>query len=253
MTRFSSCNPLAFDIQLTTTKSMMMLGRGKEDLDSPETELSGDVSGKLNVFMTEYSYEGLVQEEKVEEIMQELYKEITLATSSSNTSPPTTISESCGASMSDSSSTVMAGIEFVGPTKKMHMPGVKGGSPEKELWIVDTGFEFDGEYDIINNNVVNIAGGGEGETERMEGFNDLDLVSVLVQSCARTKWVTESDEKKGNYSKRKKRALMKTDCIGSVWQKGVGTEGEGGSVQRRASASSVAKPAQVFDGILARL
>ncbi|KAK8550416.1 hypothetical protein V6N12_039127 [Hibiscus sabdariffa] len=132
---------------------MMMLGRGKEDLKSPETELSGDVLGKLNVFMTD-SYEGLVPEEKVEEIMQELYKEITLATSSSNTSPPTTISESCGASMSESSSTVMAGIEFVGPTKKMHMPGLKGGSPEKELWIMDTGFEFDGKYDIINNNVV---------------------------------------------------------------------------------------------------
>ncbi|KAK8645081.1 hypothetical protein V6N13_118934 [Hibiscus sabdariffa] len=130
-----------------------MLGRGKEDLKSPETELSGDVLGKLNVFMTD-SYEGLVPEEKVEEIMQELYKEITLATSSSNTSPPTTISESCGASMSESSSTVMAGIEFVGPTKKMHMPGLKGGSPEKELWIMDTGFEFDGKYDIINNNVV---------------------------------------------------------------------------------------------------
>ncbi|GMI92590.1 hypothetical protein HRI_002928300 [Hibiscus trionum] len=140
---------------------MMMLGRGKEELRSPETELSGGISGKLNVFLTEsddgseLSYEGLVEEEKVEEIMQELYKEITLTTSSSNTSPPTTvtfpslsssssllsslkISESCGASVSDSSSTVMAGIEFVGPTKKL--PDANGGSPssEKELWIMET-------------------------------------------------------------------------------------------------------------------
>ncbi|KAK8547369.1 hypothetical protein V6N13_098079 [Hibiscus sabdariffa] len=192
-----------------------MLGRGKEDLKSSETGLSGDISGKLNVFMTdsnegsELSYEGLVQEEKVEEIMQELYKEMTLATSSSNTSPPTSvavtfpslslslslssssssllssltffpvndvkISESCGASMSDSSSTVMAGIEFVGPTRRM--PGVKGGSSEKELWIMDTGFEFDGEYD--NNKAVIIAGGGKGETGRMEVDEDQWLARVL--------------------------------------------------------------------------
>ncbi|XP_039031640.1 uncharacterized protein LOC120166454 [Hibiscus syriacus] len=105
---------------------MMLIGRGKEDRKSRETELSGDVSGKLDVLLmdsddgNELSYEGLVEEEKVEEIMRELYKEITPpTTSSSNTYPPTTISESCGASMSDSSSTVMAGIEFVGPTKKM--------------------------------------------------------------------------------------------------------------------------------------
>ncbi|KAL4334752.1 hypothetical protein GQ457_07G045120 [Hibiscus cannabinus] len=136
---------------------------GKEDLKSPGAEISGDISGNLNVLFTdsddgtELSHEGLVEEEKVEEIMQELYKEITLATySSSNTSPPKTvtfpsppppffpandvkISESCGASMSDSSSTVMAGVEFVGPTKKSKTPDVKGGSPPpvKELWIAE--------------------------------------------------------------------------------------------------------------------
>ncbi|KAK8581928.1 hypothetical protein V6N13_144921 [Hibiscus sabdariffa] len=139
---------------------------GKEDLKSPGTEISGDISGNLNVLFTdsddgtEPSHEGLVEEEKVEEIMQELYKEITLAAYSSNTSPPTTvtfpspppppflspltffpandvkISESCGASMSDSSSTVMAGVEFVGPTKRM--PDVKAGSPPvKELWVTE--------------------------------------------------------------------------------------------------------------------
>ncbi|GMI81392.1 hypothetical protein HRI_001808500 [Hibiscus trionum] len=167
----------------------------KEDLKSPGTGISGDISGKLNVFLTDsddgsdLSYEGLVEEEKVEEIMQELYKEIT---SASNTSPPTTvrnfsfpifffaamqllspltffpvhdvikISESCGASMSDSSSTVMAGVEFVGPTKKMPS-SVKGGlpPPEKELRITDMGFDD-------NNNVVKSRGAGKREVEKME-------------------------------------------------------------------------------------
>ncbi|KAK5830078.1 hypothetical protein PVK06_013872 [Gossypium arboreum] len=137
---------------------MMTLGGGKEDLKSLEIELPGNVAGKLNVLLTdsddgsEFSYEGSVEEEKLEEIMQELYKEIastspppsvtfpSLSSSSSSSSSLTfspisdvKISESCGASMSDSSSTVMAGIAFVGPTGKF--PDVKEGSPEKELWI----------------------------------------------------------------------------------------------------------------------
>ncbi|MBA0622377.1 hypothetical protein Godav_007928, partial [Gossypium davidsonii] len=70
---------------------MMMLGGGKEDLNSPEIGLPGNVAGKLNVLLTdsddgsEFSYEGSVEEEKLEEIMQELYKEIT------STSPPPSV------------------------------------------------------------------------------------------------------------------------------------------------------------------
>ncbi|XP_039071717.1 uncharacterized protein LOC120218891 [Hibiscus syriacus] len=161
---------------------MMMLGRGQEDLKSQKTELPGDISGKLDVLLmdsddgSELSFERLVEEDKVEEIMQELYKEITLATSSSNTYPPSTISESCGASMSDLSSTVMAGIEFVGPTKKM--PDIKGGLPEtgngssdNELRIMKMGFDD-------NNNVV-IGGGGKGEADKMEVDDDQWLARVL--------------------------------------------------------------------------
>lgn len=112
-------------------------GEGEES-KSPETELSGDVAGNLSLFLTESddqsesSIEGSVEKAKLEEIMQELYKEITGISSSYNASPPTVTSqfpssslpffdinsESCGASMSDSSSSVMAGIELVAPTER---------------------------------------------------------------------------------------------------------------------------------------
>ncbi|XVE53899.1 hypothetical protein DITRI_Ditri03aG0039100 [Diplodiscus trichospermus] len=160
-----------------------------------ETELSGDISGKLNVLLTEsideneLSNEGLVEEEKLEEIMQELYKEIT--SSSYNTSPPTITllspsssslspfsmsslpffcvsdfkSESCGASMSDSSSTVMAGIAFVGQAGKLSdikagLPETGNGSPSNELWVLGMGFDDNSS----NNDVV----GREEEEVEME-------------------------------------------------------------------------------------
>ncbi|XWS17639.1 hypothetical protein CRYUN_Cryun33cG0084700 [Craigia yunnanensis] len=175
---------------------MMVLGVGEDDSMSPETELSDDIVMKLNVFLTEsddesnFSNEGLVEEEKLEEIMQELYKEIT--SSSYNTSQPTVTfsspssssssplslsslpffavsdvkSESCGASMSDSSSTVMAGIEFVGPVGKLSnvkvgLPETGNGSRENELWVMEMGFD--------DNNSNNVVGGGE---EEMEGSDE---------------------------------------------------------------------------------
>ncbi|XWS72456.1 hypothetical protein CRYUN_Cryun02cG0041300 [Craigia yunnanensis] len=182
---------------------MMMLGGGEEeDSESPEAELSGDFGGKLNVLLTEYddesefSSEGLVEEEKLEEMMQELYKEIT--SSSYNTSPPTVTlpspssssssplflsslpffvvsdvkSESCGASMSDSSSTVMAGIEFVGPTGKLSdvrvgLPETGNGSPENKLWVMGTGFDDNNNYNDV------VEGGVEGlKEEEMEGCDE---------------------------------------------------------------------------------
>ncbi|BFG18144.1 hypothetical protein CerSpe_044180 [Prunus speciosa] len=76
--------------------------------------------------------------------MQELYKEITPTPATNSTKPsspaasfptPSLVvgngkSESCGASVSDSASTVMAGIKFVGPT------GNNGGfSPENGVGL----------------------------------------------------------------------------------------------------------------------
>ncbi|GMJ07627.1 hypothetical protein HRI_004431900 [Hibiscus trionum] len=133
----------------------MMTFRGKEEEESksPETELSGDVAWKLSVLLTEsddeseLSDEGLVEEDKLEEIMQELYREITIASSSSYNTSPLPFSavsgvngESCGASMSDLSSTVMAGIEFVAaPTGKY--------LAKNELTNNDVGGEEDVEMD----------------------------------------------------------------------------------------------------------
>ncbi|PPR80283.1 hypothetical protein GOBAR_AA40436 [Gossypium barbadense] len=106
-------------------------------LGSPEYGFSGEAAGKLNVLLTESDDESEFSndEGKLEEIMQELYKEITATTTSSspNTSPPMVTlpdvkSESCGASMSDSSSTVMAGIEFVVHAGKL---------PEKEIGVTE--------------------------------------------------------------------------------------------------------------------
>ncbi|KAJ0031861.1 hypothetical protein Pint_12956 [Pistacia integerrima] len=100
---------------------------------------------------TELSPESPMKEEKIEEIMQELYKESSfpsplsspsssLSSSSSSSSSSSLLpfdgkSESCGASVSDSGSTMMAGIEFVGPTGCMTKG--KGGVVRK--WGVDGG------------------------------------------------------------------------------------------------------------------
>ncbi|KAL4295491.1 hypothetical protein GQ457_12G021130 [Hibiscus cannabinus] len=136
---------------------------------SPETEISGDFAWSLSVLLSEsedeseLSDESLVEEEKLEEIMQELYREITTTTtttssSSNNTSPvplpPPPCSavsgvygESCGASMSDSSSTVMAGIEFVSPM---------------------------GQYFAMNELTNNVVGGGE-EEMGMDGCDEGEI------------------------------------------------------------------------------
>ncbi|XVE97673.1 hypothetical protein REPUB_Repub03eG0039300 [Reevesia pubescens] len=165
---------------------------------SPESELSGDIVGKLNVFLSEsddeseFSNEGLVEEEKLEMIMQELYKEIT-STSYNTSPPPPTVtlpspsssssssplslsslpffafsdvkSESCGASMSDSSSTVMAGIEFVGPAGnlsdvKVGLPETGKRSPENELWVMEMGLNCNNNNSVVEEKMD---GSDEGE------------------------------------------------------------------------------------------
>ncbi|KAK8660016.1 hypothetical protein V6N13_050952 [Hibiscus sabdariffa] len=169
-------------------------------LGSPEGGLSGEAAGKLNILLTgsddesEFFNECLVEEEKLEEIMQELYKEITSSsyntTSQQQQQPMVTQpsplhlsslpfffacnikGESCGASMSNLSSPVMAGVSFVGPTGRL--PAVKVGShekgkrwPENDLWAI--------EMDDISNN-FNLVGG-----EEMEGCDESDewLARVL--------------------------------------------------------------------------
>ncbi|GLT57606.1 hypothetical protein SLA2020_305670 [Shorea laevis] len=131
---------------------------------SPEIEFAGEIARKFDMLLSETDDESefsngfLIEEEKVEEIMQELYKEITC--SPSTTSPPSATlpsptssvssfqssspsflaasdvkSESCGASVSDSASTVMVGIEFAGPTFN------QVGLPEEEMRVADGGVE----------------------------------------------------------------------------------------------------------------
>ncbi|KAJ0091189.1 hypothetical protein Patl1_13025 [Pistacia atlantica] len=164
----------------------------EEDSKSPETNFSGDVVGSLTMLLTEVddetelSPESPMKEEKIEEIMQELYKELTCS-SSSNVSPTSPLSsfpsplsspssslssssllpfdgksESCGASVSDSGSTVMAGIEFVGPTGCM----TKG----------KVGLSGNGEWTVG----IGCHGGGEGEgCDLMEEDGDEWLARVL--------------------------------------------------------------------------
>lgn len=106
---------------------------------SPETFISDEMVGSFPELIDQLSPDMPIEEELIEEVMQELYKEIT-PTSATNTTKPSSPaagfptpslvvgngkSESCGASVSDSASTVMAGIKFVDPT------GNSGGfSPE---------------------------------------------------------------------------------------------------------------------------
>ncbi|OMO66946.1 hypothetical protein CCACVL1_20910 [Corchorus capsularis] len=182
---------------------MLGLGGEGEYSNSSENELSGEIAGKLNVLMTEsddesdFSSEGLVTEEKLEEIMQELYREITIP-SSYYTSPPPTVtltspsssssspsvtspfslsslpffavsdvqSESCGASMSNTASTVMAGIEFVGPAG--NFSDVTAGLPEAgdmgTIMVVDENLNVEGESEGV---IM-----GEEIDEKMDGCDE---------------------------------------------------------------------------------
>ncbi|KAK8558995.1 hypothetical protein V6N13_098596 [Hibiscus sabdariffa] len=172
-------------------------------LGLPESELSGEAAGKLDILLTgsddesEFSNECLVEEEKLEEIMQELYKEITNSSYSTTSqqqqpmvtqpSSPLHLSslpffcgcdvkgESCGASMSHLSSTLMVGVSFMGPAGKL--PGVKVGTgsqekekrwPENELWAMEM------DDSSTSNNMV----GGE-EMEGCDEISDEWLARVL--------------------------------------------------------------------------
>lgn len=131
----------------------------------PESNIFGDISDKFTELPTEQDDavelfpEIPIKEELIEEVMQDLYKEITCSskcTNPSSSSPSTTSfvagigkSESCGASVSDLASTVMAGVEFVGSTERF--VGVKteiaGGSSSSTLAGVEKGF---GEGDQVD-------------------------------------------------------------------------------------------------------
>ncbi|GLT25564.1 hypothetical protein SLA2020_006860 [Shorea laevis] len=146
---------------------------------SPQLEFACGIAGKLDLFLSEadddseFSDGFLIEEEKVEEIMRELYKEITScpcassppaanlpSTTSSVSSTSSLIpfstqpffavcdvtdvkSDSCGASVSDSASTVMAGVEFAGPTfKNVASPEIRSGSPvENEMGMEGGGID----------------------------------------------------------------------------------------------------------------
>ncbi|GKV03579.1 hypothetical protein SLEP1_g15853 [Rubroshorea leprosula] len=146
---------------------------------SPELKFAGGIVSKLDLLLSEADDESefsdgfLIEEEKVEEIMRELYKEITscpcasptpaanLPSSTSSVSSTSSLipfssqpffavcdvtdvkSDSCGPSLSDSASTVMAGVEFVGPTfKNVALPEIRSGSPvENEMWMEGGGID----------------------------------------------------------------------------------------------------------------
>lgn len=136
----------------------LSLSSMEENSDLPETETTaGILAGKLNELLTEVdcsddmSSEFFIKEEMVAEVMQELYKEITSTSTSTSPnkrpkdSPSPTLSssslsssssfastvpfavcngksESCGTSVSDPASTLMAGIEYLGAAAEMGSP-----------------------------------------------------------------------------------------------------------------------------------
>ncbi|KAF5743195.1 hypothetical protein HS088_TW09G01260 [Tripterygium wilfordii] len=97
--------------------------------ESPANDSGDEISVSLSDFLTDSDDEGelSIREELIEKLMQELYKEICYSKS-----PPVAMekhpmpsssaqlvtdnwkSESCGASLSGTASTVMAGVEFGG-------------------------------------------------------------------------------------------------------------------------------------------
>ncbi|RDX63007.1 hypothetical protein CR513_58607, partial [Mucuna pruriens] len=97
---------------------------------TPNTKEEESLTRKLHELLAELDNEETekfcFQEEMVEEVMQELYKEIAFSTSHAPLNPPNTIfiddakNESCEALVLSSTSTMMAGIEVV--TKKGSTP-----------------------------------------------------------------------------------------------------------------------------------
>jgi hypothetical protein len=148
---------------------------GQGNSNWPKSETSGSLGRKLNELLTDFEGDNdmspaelYIKEEMVlEEVMQELHKEIRPSASTKPTTWPTSFpspsssplstslfsltplpfansegkSESCGASQSDSASTVMAGIEFVGSAVKIRSPDngfwgvVEGGGCNYEVGV----------------------------------------------------------------------------------------------------------------------
>ncbi|KAL5769061.1 hypothetical protein ACOSQ2_015844 [Xanthoceras sorbifolium] len=133
----------------------------KQDSKSTASEFSDDVVGRLTTLLTEVdddselsSDQFPIKEEKIEKIMQELYTEISCSsfTKVDSISPLSTFtsplpspsississlpfdgkSDSCGASISVSGSTVMAGVEFGGGTTR-NIGSLKVGLTENML------------------------------------------------------------------------------------------------------------------------
>ncbi|KAF9681023.1 hypothetical protein SADUNF_Sadunf06G0182500 [Salix dunnii] len=121
----------------------------EESLILPESDVTDE-------YMTDFDLDGdlspgyPIKEEMIEEVMQDLYKEITCTKSATLDNVPSPLfvdngkSESCGASVSDFSSTVMAGVEFVGVAGKI--AGGDSGLPGKRLSEERRGFDFGEGY-----------------------------------------------------------------------------------------------------------
>lgn len=124
-----------------------------EQSPNPSEEEEEGLKGKLHELLDESDGEGecgqfRFQEETVEEVMQELYKEIAFPLS--QTVPSSVFvndgkNGSCGASVSDTASTVMAGIEVVSPgAGGFPVTGNVSAAVEEEKKI--EGFDLDDEW-----------------------------------------------------------------------------------------------------------
>ncbi|CAJ1972877.1 unnamed protein product [Sphenostylis stenocarpa] len=90
--------------------------------NSTEEALTGKLQEILDEFDKEEIEKFCFQEEKVEEMVQELYKEITISINHEISSSPIFIhdakNESCGVLVSGSKASTMAGIEVVSSTSR---------------------------------------------------------------------------------------------------------------------------------------
>lgn len=152
---------------------------GPKSKPGPESS-GGVITGKfigLDDGAVEISPEVPIREELIEEVMQELYREITNnsdrggpgpahgPTSSSLTRGQTTSfrlvvgnngrSESCGACVSESASTVMAGIEFVGSPGRFTGGNVGSARGETTIWRESSnGYWWDDDHDQVEKGAV---------------------------------------------------------------------------------------------------
>lgn len=158
-------HPRCFQLISTYSLSLgtkLLMEKTPNSTEEEEEALTRKLQEILDEFDKEETGKFCFQEEKVEEMMQELYKEITSCASHELSNSPISIhdvnNESCGVLISGSKSSIMAGIKVVSSTSRFPVT-------RKRLATVTT---------TENENISETLFRFKEEKERRKFFNDED-------------------------------------------------------------------------------